>query len=58
VTTAHIFYIPIIFFVGLFVGFYMGKRATEAELETRRRRHKRRQALKEQNTGAGDSEQA
>lgn len=50
-TTAHIFYVPIIFFVGLFVGFFMGKRASEAEMQTRRRRQKRRQALKEQPPG-------
>lgn len=47
-TTAHIFYVPIIFFVGLFVGFFMGKRASEAELQAKRRRNRRRKAIQEQ----------
>lgn len=46
-SSAHIFYIPIILFVGIFAGFFLGRRAAEAELEERRRKLKRQKALRE-----------
>lgn len=39
-TTAHIFYVPVIFFVGLIAGFFLGQRVLEEKL--RKRREKRR----------------
>ena len=45
-TTAHLFYIPVILFVGLFAGFYLGRRAAEDQMRQRRKKRKRREALK------------
>lgn len=45
-TTAHLFYIPVILFVGMIVGFFLGRRAAEQELEQRRRKLARRRAMK------------
>lgn len=47
-SSAHIFYIPIILLVGIFAGFFLGRRAVEAENEARLRRRRRQQAAREQ----------
>lgn len=46
ISTAHIFYIPVIFFVGVLVGYFVGRRAYEAELREKRRRAGRRKGLR------------
>lgn len=46
-TTAHMFYIPVIFFVGLFAGFFLGRRAVEEELKKRREQLRRRKEAAE-----------
>lgn len=46
-TTAHLFYVPIIFFVGLFAGYFLGRRALEEEQKQRRKKRARRKALRE-----------
>ncbi len=51
-SSAHIFYIPIILFVGAFAGFFLGRRAVEAENEARLRRRRRQQAAREQQSSA------
>ncbi len=47
-SSAHIFYIPIILLVGVFAGFFLGRRAVEAENEARLRRRRRQQAARGQ----------
>lgn len=47
-SSAHIFYIPVLFMVGLLAGYFMGRRAAEAEQEEEKRRLQRRKALREQ----------
>jgi uncharacterized protein YneF (UPF0154 family) len=49
-SSAHIFYIPVIFMVGLLAGYFVGRRAAEAEQREEQRRLKRRKALKQQGT--------
>ena len=51
-SSAHIFYIPIILLVGIFAGFFLGRRAVEAENEARLRRRKRQQAAREQQSSS------
>jgi hypothetical protein len=46
-SSAHIFYIPVIFMVGLLAGYFVGRRAAEADQREQQRRLKRRKALKE-----------
>jgi hypothetical protein len=45
-STAHIFYLPIIFVVGLFAGYFIGRVQAEKELEERRKKARRRAAAK------------
>ena len=45
-SSAHIFYIPVILLVGVFAGYFIGKAAAEKEASERARRLKRREALK------------
>ena len=54
-SSAHIFYIPIIFFVGVFAGFFLGRRAAENEARELKKRRARRQAIREH---AGGGEEA
>ena len=54
-SSAHFFYITIIFLVGLSVGFFLGRRALEAELKERQRRHKRREALRQKGREADEA---
>ncbi|RAL22455.1 hypothetical protein DL240_11460 [Lujinxingia litoralis] len=44
-TTAHIFYIPIMIAVGMLAGFFLGRRAAEVEAKDRRKRLARRKAM-------------
>lgn len=46
-TTAHIFYIPVILFVGVFAGYFLGRRSVEEEQRRRKKKRARRQALRE-----------
>lgn len=46
-TSAHIFYIPIVLFVGMFGGFFMGRRAAESEARELKKRRQRRAALRQ-----------
>jgi hypothetical protein len=55
-SAAHIFYIPIIFFVGLVAGFFIGKQAAEKEARELRRRRERRKALHQKAKGASTDE--
>lgn len=41
-TTYHIFYIPLILFVGTVIGFALGKRAALAEAEQNARKERRK----------------
>lgn len=43
-TSAHIFYIPVIFFVGLLAGYFVGENAAERRLKKRREKLRRRRA--------------
>ncbi len=52
-SSAHIFYIPIILLVGIFAGFFLGRRAVEAENEARLRRRKRQKAARDQQSPSG-----
>lgn len=47
-SSAHIFYIPVLFMVGLLAGYFLGRRAAEAEQKEEKRRLQRRKALREQ----------
>lgn len=46
ISTAHIFYIPVILLVGIFAGYYIGRATADREAAERRKSAKRRQALK------------
>ncbi len=46
-TTAHIFYIPLILAVGMLAGFFLGQNAAEERLKKAAKKQKRRQALRE-----------
>jgi hypothetical protein len=57
ISSAHIFYIPAIFVVGVLAGFFMGQRSAEAAIKKRQKRAKRRKKLKEQQeTGSEESQ--
>ncbi len=43
-TSAHLFYIPAMLLAGVVVGFVMGRRMMQAELEDQRRRAERQAA--------------
>lgn len=53
-TSAHIFYIPVILLVGLMAGFFLGQRATEKKLEKRRKKRKRRRAMQNRSPREGE----
>ncbi len=58
-STAHIFYLPIIFVVGLFAGYFIGRVQADKDLEERRKRARRRAAaerLKQDAEAAGEEE--
>lgn len=46
-SSAHIFYIPIILFVGVFAGFFLGRRAAENEARELHKRRERRKTLRD-----------
>ena len=46
-STAHIFYLPIIFVVGLFAGYFIGRVQAEKDLAERRKKARRRAAARE-----------
>ena len=59
-TSAHIFYIPILLFIGLIAGYFLGQRATEKQIEERRKKLQRRRAMQkraeqQQAENAGES---
>lgn len=45
ISTAHIFYIPVLVLVGVFAGYYLGRAAADKEREEASRRAQRRQKL-------------
>lgn len=57
-SSAHIFYIPVIFVVGLLAGYFMGRNAAEAERAEQRKRLKRRKALQKKKQEKAESEDA
>ncbi|TXD37255.1 hypothetical protein FRC98_11025 [Lujinxingia vulgaris] len=57
-TTAHIFYIPVMIAVGMLAGFFLGRRAAEMEAQERRKRLKRKRAMEARRKGAAEGAQA
>ncbi|RDV36549.1 hypothetical protein DV096_19040 [Bradymonadaceae bacterium TMQ3] len=57
-TTAHIFYIPVMIAVGMLAGFFLGRRSAELEAQERRKRLKRRKAMEARRKGATESPEA
>lgn len=55
ISTAHIFYIPVILLVGIFAGYYIGRATADKEVDERRKAAKRRQALKQKAESASAS---
>ncbi|MFB6265231.1 MAG: hypothetical protein ABEL76_16655 [Bradymonadaceae bacterium] len=53
-SSAHVFYIPVIFLVGLLAGYFAGRRAAEVDLEEKRRRYRRRRNAAGGSDGPGD----
>ena len=47
-SSAHIFYIPVLILIGFFAGFFSGRRAAEQDLAAQQRRQKRRAAAAQQ----------
>lgn len=43
-TTAHLFYIPVLILVGVFAGYFIGRHAAEEDERKRRKKRKRRAA--------------
>lgn len=58
ISTAHIFYIPVIFLVGVFAGFFLGRRAAEQEARKLEKRRKRREQLRKKKAEAAESDAA
>lgn len=46
-SSAHIFYIPIMIFLGMIAGYFLGRRAAEEEARELKKRRERRQAIRE-----------
>ena len=46
ISTAHIFYIPVLVLVGIFAGYYIGRAAADREASERERVETRRAGLK------------
>ena len=46
-STAHIFYIPVLILIGVFAGYFVGRQAAENEQKERLLRRKRQAAIKE-----------
>ncbi|MFP4598027.1 MAG: hypothetical protein ACLFVJ_07235 [Persicimonas sp.] len=46
-STAHIFYIPVILMVGIFAGYFLGRQAAEKEAAELKKRRARRKALRD-----------
>lgn len=46
ISTAHIFYIPVLILVGMFAGYYLGRAAADNERAEQKRREQRRQKLR------------
>jgi len=44
VSTAHIFYVPVLILVGVFAGYFIGRHAAEEEERERRKKARRRAA--------------
>ena len=57
-TTAHIFYIPVMIAVGMLAGFFLGRRAAEMEAKDRRKRLARRRAMEAKRSDAQASSTA
>lgn len=57
-SSAHIFYIPIMIFVGVIAGFYLGRRAAEDEARELKKRRERRQALRDKQAALGGQDGA
>ncbi len=57
-STAHIFYIPVLVLVGIFAGYYIGRQAAEDEARERIKKRRREAALKQaaQPTNDGSEE--
>jgi len=53
VSTAHIFYIPVILLVGIFAGYYIGRWAAEQDELERIKRAKRKQKLEQKKASDG-----
>lgn len=53
-SSAHIFYIPIMIFVGVIAGFYLGRRAAEDEARELKKRRERRQVLRDKQAALVD----
>lgn len=45
ISTAHIFYIPVLVLVGVFAGYYIGRASAEKEREEQARRAQRKAKL-------------
>lgn len=54
-TSAHIFYIPIVLFVGLLAGYFIGQRAAEQRRRERRKKLERRRALQKRDDRPADA---
>ena len=55
-TTAHLFYIPIILLAGVLAGFFLGRRAADESVRERRKKLARRRAIQEKKRAkAGES---
>lgn len=45
-TTAHLFYIPVLLLIGVFAGYFIGRHSMEEELKRRRKKRARREAVR------------
>lgn len=58
ISTAHIIYIPVIFLVGLFAGFFLGRRAAEQEARELKKRRERKEKLRRKKASKADRDQS
>ena len=54
-SSAHVFYIPLLILVGLCLGYFLGRRAADQEARELDRRARRREALRRQQRPRGGS---
>lgn len=57
-SSAHVFYIPVTFMVGLLFGYFAGRQAAEHERKKKRKRVKRRKQMNRNKRGEDEPDES